>query len=95
MTTAATLAVDLARKQGGFVNDATRDRFRDLMDAEPDLKDAFVKADVAAMETASKQADSMKDKGMRDKAVSDVAAMVGGPGKDVAGLRRRRRRRAA
>jgi hypothetical protein len=76
VTTAATLAVDLAKKQAGFVNDATRNRFRDLMDAEPDLKDAFVKADVTALESAAKQADGMKDKSAHDKAVSDVASMV-------------------
>ena len=35
VTAAVTLAVDLAKKQAGFVNDATRNRFRDLMDAEP------------------------------------------------------------
>ena len=46
------------------------------MDSESDLKDAFVKADVAAMEKASKQADDMKDESSHDKAVSDVAAMV-------------------
>jgi hypothetical protein len=76
VTTAATLAVDLTKKQAGFVNDATRNRFRDLMDAEPDLKDAFVKADVTALESAAKQADDVKDKSAHDKAVSDVASMV-------------------
>ena len=76
VTTAATLAVELAKKQAGFVNDATRNRFRDLMDAEPELKDAFVTADVAALETAAKQADDVKDKSAHDKAVSDVASMM-------------------
>ncbi len=76
VTKAATLAVDLARKQAGFVNDATRSRFRDLMDAEPELKDAFVKADLAALESAAKQAEAVKDKSAHDKAVSDVASMV-------------------
>ncbi len=33
---AASLAADLAKNQLGFVNDATRDRFRDLMDAPDD-----------------------------------------------------------
>ena len=74
--TAAGLAVDLAKTQSGFVNDATRGRFRDLMDAEPDLKEAFVDAYVTAVETAMKEAGGVKDKGMHDKAVSDVAALV-------------------
>lgn len=72
----ANLAVDLAKKQDGFVNDATHGRFRDLMDAEPDLKDAFVDAYVTALEDGMKEADAIKDKGMRDKAVSDEAALV-------------------
>ena len=73
---AANLAVDLAKKQSGFVNDATRARVRDLMDAEPDLKAAFVGAYVASLESGYKEADPIKDKGMRDKAISDVAAMI-------------------
>ncbi len=73
---AATLAVDLAKKQAGFVNDATRNRFRDLMDAEPDLKADFVDAYATAVETAAKQADAVKDKSAHDKAVSDAAALV-------------------
>ena len=92
VTTAATLAVDLAKKQAGFVNDATRNRFRDLMDAEPELKAAFVNADVAALETAAKQADAVKDKSPRQGGVGR-GVDGGGPGKDVAGLRRRRRER--
>ena len=74
--TSAALAVDLAKRQGGFVNDATRGRFRALMDAEPDLKDAFVETYLTALESGAKGADAIKDKGMRDKAVSDVAALI-------------------
>ena len=73
---AAALAVALAKRQDGFVNDATRGRFRDLMDAEPDLKADFVDGYVTAIEDGMKEADAIKDKGMRDKAVSDVAALV-------------------
>ena len=74
--TSAALAVDLAKRQGGFVNDATRGRFRALMDAEPDLKDAFVETYLTALESGAKEADAIKDKGMHDKAVSDVAALI-------------------
>jgi hypothetical protein len=77
VTTAVTLAVDLAKKQAGFVNDTTRNRFRDLMDSDPELKAAFVTADLTAVETAmAKQGGDVKDKSAHDKAVSDVASMV-------------------
>ena len=74
--TSAGLAVDLAKKQSGFVNDATRGRFRDLMDAEPDLKADFVDAYATAVEAGMKEAGGIKDKGAHDKAVADVAALV-------------------
>ena len=80
--TAANLTVELARKQLGFVTDATRDRFRDLMDAEPDLKTAFLDAYVPAVEAMEKQAEAVqvvneqRDRPMRDKAFSDAASLI-------------------
>jgi hypothetical protein len=63
--TAAGLAVELARKQNGFVSDASRLRFRDLMDAEPDLKADFLDGYLSAVENMDKQ-----------NASSDAAALI-------------------
>ena len=82
LKTAASLEVELARKQLGFVTDATRDRFRELMDAEPDLKAAFLDAYVPAVEAMEKQAEAVqvvneqRDRPMRDKAFSDAASLI-------------------
>jgi hypothetical protein len=74
--TAATLAVDLAKRQAGFGSDAMRASYHDLMEAEPDLKNAFLDGCVTALETRVKEADAMKDKAQRDKAFADAAALV-------------------
>ncbi|HVS35351.1 MAG TPA: hypothetical protein VMS17_07185 [Gemmataceae bacterium] len=79
---AAHLAVETAKKQLGFVTDDTRTRFRDLMDAEPDLKNAFLDAYAGAVEAMEKQAEAVqvtneqRDRPMREKAFSDPASLA-------------------
>ena len=73
---AANLAVDLAKKHSGFVNDTMRGRFRDLMDGEPDLKGAFLDAYLSTVETGAKEAGALKDEAQQKKADGDVAALI-------------------
>ncbi len=76
--TAASLAADLAKNQLGFVNDATRTRFRDLMDAadNQELKTAFLDAYLTTAEGIDKQAAAITNDQKRERAYSDAASLV-------------------
>ena len=78
LKTAASLAADLAKNQLGFVNDATRDRFRDLMDApdDQDLKDAFLEAYLTTVEGMDKQAAKIQGDDKRERAYAGAASLV-------------------
>ena len=78
LKTAASLAADLAKNQLGFVNDATRTRFRDLMDAadNQELKTAFLDAYLTTAEGMDKQAAAVTNDQKRERAYSDAASLI-------------------